>query len=107
MLDFRLLTNQTSIHKLSNFLFHSRPPKQLFQIMVHFSSTGMNTQPATMSFFQNALSNLGNIRDTHPITKSHNTILVNSELASLTLVDQCQFSTKPTSDFCPFLISSR
>src|ERR1051325_4564785 len=58
--------------------------------MIHLSSTGMNTQPTTMSFFQNTLPNLSNIRNTHSITKSHNAILINSELTSLTLVNQCQ-----------------
>src|ERR1051325_937670 len=59
--------------------------------MIHLSSTRMNTQPTTMPFFQNTLPKFCNIRNTHPITKSHNTILVNSEFASLTLIDQCQF----------------
>src|ERR1051325_11313877 len=58
--------------------------------MIHLSSTGMNTQSTTMSFFQNTLLKFCNIRNTHPITKSHNTILVNSEFTSLTLVNQCQ-----------------
>src|ERR1044072_6320654 len=58
--------------------------------MIHFSSTGVNTQPTTMSFFQNTLPNLSNIRNTHSITKSQNPILVNSEFTSLTLVNQCQ-----------------
>src|ERR1044072_5652451 len=58
--------------------------------MIHLSSTGMNTQTTTMSFFQNTLSEFCNIWNTKPITKSHNTILVNSEFTSLTLVDQCQ-----------------
>src|ERR1044072_2818587 len=58
--------------------------------MIHLSSTGMNTQTTTMSFFQNTLPKFCNIWNTKPITKSHNTILVNSEFTSLTLVDQCQ-----------------
>src|ERR1051325_2771589 len=58
--------------------------------MIHLSSTGMNTQSTTMYFFQNTLPKFCNIRNTHPITKSHNTIPVNSEFTSLTLVDQCQ-----------------
>src|ERR1051325_11781954 len=90
MFNFRLLTNQTSINKLSNFLFHSRPPKQLFQVMIHLSSTGMNTQSTMMSFFQNTPSKFCNIRNTHSITKPHNTVIVNSEFTSLTLVNQCQ-----------------
>src|ERR1051325_5607982 len=90
MFNFRLLTNQTSINKLSNFLFHSRPPKQLFQVMIHLSSIGMNTQSTTMSFFQNTFPKFCNIRNTHSVTKSDNTILVNSEFTSLTLVNQCQ-----------------
>src|ERR1051325_11768974 len=43
-----------------------------------------------MSFFQYTFPKFYNIRNTHPITKSHNTILINSEFTSLTLVDQCQ-----------------
>src|ERR1051325_9361616 len=59
--------------------------------MIHLSSTGMNTQSTMMPFFQNTFPKFCNIWDTHPITKSHNTVLVNSEFTSLTLVDQCQF----------------
>src|ERR1051325_12133111 len=58
--------------------------------MIHLSSTEMNTQSTTVSFFQNTLPKFCNIWNTNPITKSHNTILVNSEFTSLTLVDQCQ-----------------
>src|ERR1043165_4794759 len=58
--------------------------------MIHLSSTRMNTQPTMVSFFQNTFSNLSNIRNTHSITKSHNAILVNLELTSLTLVNRCQ-----------------
>src|ERR1051325_3607457 len=58
--------------------------------MIHLSSTGMNTQSTTMSFFQNTLPKFCNIRNTNSVTKSHNTILVNSEFTSLTLVNQCQ-----------------
>src|ERR1044072_9868359 len=90
MFNLRLLTNQTSINKRNNFLLHSRPPKQLFQVMIHLSSTGMNTQSTTMSFFQNTFPKFYNIRNTNSVTKSHNTVLVNSEFTSLTLVNQCQ-----------------
>src|ERR1043165_1585360 len=90
MSDFRLLTNQTSMHNLEISFFIPGHQNNFLQIMIHFSSTRMNTQPTTMSFFQNTLSNLGNIRNTHPITKSHNAILVNSGFTSLTLVNQCQ-----------------
>src|ERR1051325_3372648 len=87
MFDFRLLTNQTSINKLSNFLLHSRPPKQPLQIMIHFSSTRMETQSTTMSFLQNTFLKFNYILNTKSITQLHNTILVNSEFTSLTLVD--------------------
>src|ERR1043165_7773000 len=56
--------------------------------MIHLSSTRMNTQSTTVSFFQDTLSNLSNIRNTHPITKSHNAILINSEFTSVTLINQ-------------------
>src|ERR1051325_8606507 len=58
--------------------------------MIHLSSIGMNTQSTMMSFFQNTLPKFCNIGNTNSITKPHNTILVNSEFTSLTLVNQCQ-----------------
>src|ERR1043165_6819518 len=43
-----------------------------------------------MSFFQNTLPKFCNIWNTHSITKPHNTVLINSEFTSLTLVNRCQ-----------------
>src|ERR1051325_4565497 len=69
--------------------------------MIHLSSTRMNTQSTTVSFFQDTFSNLSNIRNTHPITKPHNAILVNSELTSLTLVNQRQLIHHTNIRFLP------
>src|ERR1051325_1426784 len=69
--------------------------------MIHISSTGMNTQSTTMSFFQNTLPKFCNIQNTHLITKSHNTILVNSEFTSLTSVNQCQLIHQNNIRFLP------
>src|ERR1051325_10545633 len=69
--------------------------------MIHLSSTRMNTQSTTMSFFQNTLPKFCNIRNTHPITKSHNPILVNYEFTSLTLVNQCQLIHQTNIRFLP------
>src|ERR1051325_12195521 len=71
--------------------------------MIHLCSTRMNTQSATMSFFQNTFLNYGNIRNTNFITKPHNTILINSEFTSLTLVDQCQLIHQTNIRFLPSL----
>src|SRR3954469_21706875 len=90
MLNLRLLASQTRIHKFSNFPLHSRPPKQLFQIMIHLSRTRMNTQPTTVSFFQNTPSEFINIRNTSSVTKLQYTILVDSEFATLALINQSQ-----------------
>src|SRR3954463_7486020 len=102
MLNLRLLASQTRIHKFSNLLLHSRPPKQLFQIMIHLSSTRMNTQSTTVSFFQNTLSEFISIRNTNSVTKPQYTILVNSEFTSLALINQSQLINQFNIDFLTF-----
>src|ERR1043165_7839208 len=69
--------------------------------MIHLSSTRMNTQSTTMSFFQDTLSDLSNIWNAYSITKSHNAILINSELTSLTLVNQCHLIHQTNIRFLP------
>src|ERR1044072_3568220 len=97
-----LTSDKPNKHKQTQqFPFSFQATKITFSSHVHLSSTGMNTQSTTMSFFQNTLSKFCNIRNTHSITKSHNTILVNSELTSLTLVNQCQLIHQTNIRFLP------
>ena len=83
MLNLQILTNQTSIHQLYYMLFHSRPPKQLLQIVIHLRRSWMNTQTTHVTFIQNTLLKLRHIRHTHSVTKHQNTILIQSEITPL------------------------
>src|SRR3954465_6614910 len=89
MFNLRLLTSQTRINKLRYILLHTLPPKHFPQVLIHFSSTGMNTQTTSMPFLKNSLPQIHNIRDTNSITTSQNAILVNPEITTFTLVNQC------------------
>src|ERR1051325_3019059 len=69
--------------------------------MIHLSSTGMNAQSTTMSFFQNTPPTFCKTQHPHPIIKSHTPILVNYEFTSLTLVNQCQLIHQTNIRFLP------
>src|SRR3954471_17717186 len=72
MFNLRLLTSQTRINKLRYILLHTLPPKHFPQVLIHFSSTGMNTQTTFMPFLKNSLSQIHDIRNTNSIATSHN-----------------------------------
>jgi len=87
MFNHGLLTHLTSIHKLNYILLHSRPPKQPLQILIHHRRFWMNTQTTSVNF-QNPLLKFRYIWFANPIMQHQNTILIQSELHSFTLINQ-------------------
>src|SRR4030066_433225 len=88
MLNFRLLTSQTRIHKLSHISLQTRPPEQLLQIMIHFFSSWMNTQATSVTFLKNHLLHLIVSRYTDSVSKPQHSLSINFEITILSLIHQ-------------------
>jgi len=86
--NLRVLTDQTSINELCDLLLHSRPPKQSLQTLIHLCCSWINTQTTSVTFFQNPFLKLKHIWYTNSIMKHQNTVLIQSEVHTFTLINQ-------------------
>ena len=68
--NLRVLTDQTSINGLCDLLLHSRPPKQSLQTLIHLCCSWINTQTTSV------------------LMKHQNTVLIQSEAHTFTLINQ-------------------